>query len=102
MDEIISRRDKQEQENVGDNVGNNVGNTSQIKLSERQELIKLLIKTNSKVTARQMSETLSVSARTIERELSIMQKAGIIRREGKKNTGIWVIICDKKYDTFIL
>ena len=87
MDEIISRRDKQEQENVG-------GHGAHI-LSERQILISSLIKTNPKVSAKQMSEVLSVTTRTIERDLSIMQKAGIIRREGNVKTGIWVILSDK-------
>ena len=34
-----------------------------------------------------MSETLSVTQRTIERDLAAMQKAGIIRHEGKVNAG---------------
>ncbi|MGM9778164.1 MAG: HTH domain-containing protein, partial [Prevotella sp.] len=65
-------------------------------LSERQTLIKSLININPNVSAKQMSEVLSVSARTIERELSIMQKAGIIRREGNVKTGVWIILTDKK------
>ena len=38
-----------------------------------------------------MSETLSVSQHTIERDLSAIQKLGVLRREGKDNDGIWVI-----------
>lgn len=44
------------------------------------------------VTAKQMSETLSVTVRTIERDLAVMQKAGFIRHEGKDNAGVWVIL----------
>ena len=39
-----------------------------------------------------MSETLSVTQRTIERDLAAMQKAGIIRHEGKVNAGVWVVL----------
>ena len=39
-----------------------------------------------------MSETLSVSQRTIERDLSALQKHGVLKREGKDNDGVWVIV----------
>ena len=39
-----------------------------------------------------MSETMSVTQRTIERDLSVLQKAGIIRHEGRANAGVWVIL----------
>ena len=39
-----------------------------------------------------MSETLSVSQRTIERDLSALQKLDILKREGKDNDGVWVIL----------
>jgi ATP-dependent DNA helicase RecG len=39
-----------------------------------------------------MSETLSVSQRTIERDLSSMQKCGILKHEGKDNNGAWIIV----------
>ena len=38
-----------------------------------------------------MSETLSVSQRTIERDLSALKKNGVLKREGKDNDGKWVI-----------
>jgi ATP-dependent DNA helicase RecG len=38
-----------------------------------------------------MSETLSVSQRTIERDLAALQKMGVLKREGKDNDGIWII-----------
>lgn len=88
MDEIITRR----RENVGDLSETNVGDLSETKLSERQRLIILIIQSNPSITAKQMSETLSVSSRTIERDLSELQKAGIIRHEGKANAGVWVVL----------
>ncbi len=42
--------------------------------------------------SKSMSETLLVAQRTIERDLAVMQKAGIIRHDGKLNTSIWVVL----------
>ena len=39
-----------------------------------------------------MSETLSVSQRTIERDLAALQKNGVLKRDGKDNDGMWVIV----------
>lgn len=44
---------------------------SEIKLTERQQN---MIKESPSISAKQMSETLSVSSRTIERDLSLMKK----------------------------
>lgn len=63
----------------------NVGNISETKLTERQRFILSSIKENPLITGKEMSETLSVTQRTIERDLAAMQKAGIIRHEGKVN-----------------
>lgn len=49
-----------------------------------------------------MSETLSVIQRTIERDLAILEKTGIIRHEGKVNVGKWVVIkADKSIKSII-
>ena len=42
-----------------------------------------------------MSETLSVSQRTIERELSTLKEMKVLRREGKDNDGFWKILTNK-------
>lgn len=94
VDEIIQERESGG--NVGENIGRNVGDVLEFKLSERQTIIKNIISSNPTVTAKQMSETLSVTSRTIERDLSAMQKAGIIRHEGKDNAGTWVVLEQKK------
>ena len=103
IDEIIQERNYKDIEaddinndNVGRNVGRNASDEVILKLSERQELMKAIIKSNPTITAKQMSETLSVTARTVERDLSIMQKAGIIRHEGATKTGTWVVLEQKK------
>lgn len=74
------------------NVGDFVDDMSETKLTERQQKILNIIKESATITAKQMSETLSVTTRTIERDLSMMKKAGVLKREGKDNDGVWVVI----------
>ena len=74
------------------NVGDYDGDMSETKLSERQQKMLNLIKESPTITGKQMSETLSVSQRTIERDLAALQKMGVLKREGKDNDGKWVII----------
>lgn len=38
-----------------------------------------------------MSEMMSVSQRTIEREISLLKKLGVLRREGNDKDGMWVL-----------
>ena len=64
---------------------------SETKLTERQQKILDLIKESPTITGKQMSEILSVSQRTIERDLSALQKIGVLKREGKDNDGVWVV-----------
>ena len=73
------------------NVGDHDGDVSETKLTERQQKILNLIKESPTITGKQMSETLSVSQRTIERDLAALQKMGVLKREGKDNDGIWII-----------
>ena len=65
---------------------------SETKLTERQQKILNLIKEPPTITGKQMSETLSVSQRTIERDLSAMQKLGVLKHEGKDNNGVWIVL----------
>lgn len=76
--------------NVPD-VGDNVGDVSETKLTERQQKILNIIKASPTISGRQMSEILSVSQRTIERDIYLMKKMGILKHEGKDNDGTWVI-----------
>ena len=88
VDEVIAARDG----NVGNMSVTNVGNVSVRKLSGRQRNIISMIEENPFVTAKEMSVTMSVTKRTIERNLSVLQKARIIRHEGRVNAGVWVIL----------
>lgn len=74
------------------NVGNHDGDVSETKLTERQQKILNIIKESPTITGKQMSETLSVSQRTVERDLSALQKVGVLKHEGKDNDGMWVIL----------
>ena len=74
------------------NVGDSDGDVSETKLTERQQKILNLIKESPTITGKQMSEILSVSQRTIERDLSTLQKKGIIKHEGKDNDGMWFLV----------
>ena len=65
---------------------------SETKFTERQQEILNLIKESPTITGKQMSETLSVSQRTIERDLSAMQKKGVVKHEGKDNDGARVML----------
>lgn len=73
------------------NVGDHDGDVSEMKLTERQRRILNLIKEFPTITGKKMSETLSVSQRTIERDLSALQKLGVLKHEGKDNDGVWVL-----------
>ena len=79
-------------DNVGDNVGGDVGGQKVAKLAERQRKMLDLIKENPRMSANEMSEVLSVTQRTIERDLAAMQKKRVIIREGKVKSGRWVVI----------
>ena len=69
----------------------NVGDMSETKLTERQQKILNLIKDSPTSTGTQTSETLSVSQCTIERDLSALQKKGVLKHEGKDNDGVWIV-----------
>jgi predicted HTH transcriptional regulator len=68
------------------------GNESNIQLTNRQKLILKLIKHNPMVSAKAMSEVLSVTRRTVERDIAVLQKNGIIRRNGNTSGGHWEVI----------
>lgn len=70
----------------------NDGDVSETKLTERQRRILDLIKASPTISGRRMSEILSVSQRTIERDISALQKNEILRRKGKDNDGEWIVI----------
>lgn len=63
-----------------------------MRLTGRQRKILSLINESPTITGKKMSEILSVSQRTIERDLSVLQKFDVLKREGKDNDGVWIVI----------
>ena len=74
------------------NVGENVGDMSEREITDRQQNILNLIKESPTITAKQMSERLSVTQRTIERDIAILKKKNRLRRNGNDYDGEWIII----------
>lgn len=72
-------------------VGEYVGDASEMKLTERQRKILNIIKESPTISGRRMSEILSVSQRTVERDISSLRNVGILVHEGKDNAGKWII-----------
>lgn len=72
-------------------VVSNVVSLSEVQLVGRQREICRLIKENSFISSKQMSQALSVAHRTIQRDLAAMQKMGVLIREGNTSAGHWVI-----------
>ena len=70
----------------------NVGVLSEGQLPDRQLKILKMIQASPTISAKAMSETLSVSPRTIERDIASLKKMGILHRQGKDNDGVWVIM----------
>lgn len=94
IDEIIAERDGESRnfsETNGGNIKNNGGNMAVMKLSNRQRLIVSLIVKQPSITAKQMAVMTDIPQRTIERELSVLQKSEVLYRIGAPRTGKWVI-----------
>ena len=74
----------------GGNVVSDVVSLSQVYLTERQKIICQMIEDNPSVSSKQMSQVLSVDSRTVQRDLAVMQKKGVLIREGNTSAGRWV------------
>ena len=102
IEDIIASRDKSggvnnESGGVNGGVNNESGgvNTNATLLQHltiRQNRIKELIKLKPTVTVQQMVTILSIPKRTLERDLSLLQKSEVIRHEGSDKSGIWVVL----------
>ena len=60
-------------------------------VTERQQIILDLIVKNNRMTIPEMSLKIKVTERTIKRDIAILQKLGLLSREGGRKDGIWVI-----------
>lgn len=62
------------------------------KITERQKEIINIIKNSPSISAKQMSVTLSVTSRTVERDLASLKAMGVLMRKGTDNDGEWIIL----------
>lgn len=62
------------------------------KKNKRHQAIVGLIHADPHITQAQMAEKLSVTVRTIERDTDELTSLGIIRFEGEKKSGNWVLL----------
>jgi predicted HTH transcriptional regulator len=82
---------KFEEESVGVNVGVNVG-VKDIKLNKNQKKTINEITKNSQVTQSELALLLNVTDRTIQRNATILQRKGLLKRIGSDKSGHWDII----------
>jgi len=66
------------------------------KFGKSSEKILEMIKENQYISARDMSETMSISQRAVEKQLSKLKEMGAVRRIGPKKGGHWEIIEDEE------
>lgn len=60
-------------------------------LADRQRVIIDNVLKDANVTIAQLAENLDVDERTIRRDITTLQKSGILHREGGRKDGRWVI-----------
>lgn len=97
IDEVIAERGEDVGVNVGDG-GNSGGNVAVMKLTYRQRIILSFIAKHFDITAKQMAVMSGIPQRTIERELSILQKADMICHVGAPRTGRWKLLKQIDFD----
>ena len=74
------------------NVGEIVGETVLSKLSNRQNFIVDFLRKSPSASAKTMSESLSVSPRTIERDLQKLTAMRVVAHKGSDFGGEWVVL----------
>ena len=81
---------------LSENFGKDFGKDFTKELSDRQRIILEILSANPAFSARAISEKISekipVSERTIENDLAVLKKYGLIRRIGGRKEGHWVVI----------
>ena len=85
---------------VGDNVGGNVGGRNATKFTERQKIIfgrlietgQINVLDNVLETSASLATHFKVDARTIRRDLSVLQTKGFILHDGPDKGGRWGVV----------
>ncbi len=65
---------------------------SKLDVTSRQREILLLINANPEISAVKIAQALSVSSRTIERDIVALRGKGVLVRNGDENSGYWEIV----------
>lgn len=90
LKEIVDSQNKHS--NVGISVGINVGiNIQEVSAEEK---ILTLLKNNPKMTAKQLSDTLGLSVRQVERAIAALKANGRLGRVGANKNGCWKVLRD--------
>jgi ATP-dependent DNA helicase RecG len=76
----------------GKDGGKDGGKELDAQSADKQRAILDTIKENPAITIDALSKTLAVKKRTLERDIAELQKCGILKREGGKKNGVWVVI----------
>ena len=78
---------EESKEKDGEKVGEKVGEA----LTQNQEVILSLIRENSRISARELSYKVGISARKTEENISKLKKKGLLKRIGSARGGHWEI-----------
>lgn len=78
---------------VGVNVGTNVGVNVGINGSTNEEKILVLLRQDSRLTAKTLASTIGITDRQVERILSKLKTEGKIIRHGASKNGYWEVCC---------
>ncbi len=71
----------------------NAGINAEIKISEKQQKIILMLKENPYCTIKEISDKLNVNHSTVERNIKKLRENGIVERVGARKDGKWIVCC---------
>lgn len=84
VEEVIS--------DVVKNVVKDVAKVDLSQLTDRQISTLEMMMQCPTITAKEMSQRLSVASRTIQRDIAVLTKLGKVVREGRQNNGKWIVL----------
>ena len=82
--------------NVVNNVVNGVAKVDISQLTDRQITILEFMIQDPTITAKEMSQRLSLTSRTIQRDIAVLTQLGKVVREGGRYDGTWKVITTLK------
>ena len=79
------------EENADKNAEINAGINAEIKISEKQKKIILILKEDPYCTIKEISDKLDVNHSTVERNIKKLRENGIVERVGARKDGKWIV-----------